>query len=479
VLLQRSFFLLLAVATCSGSTFAQDAPFPQLTPGSARKPATSSITELPPPQVVSLDLPKGTPLQVALADEFRVRKVGEPIHGRIVEPVYAFDRIVIPVGSEVSGQITSIEGLSRSKRTMAVLDADLTPVRKIEVEFNELVLPDGKHFRMETGVTPGTGQVIKLVTSADEKSKSHAKDMASEKVKQAKQQAKDRWDHALQEVKTPGKVHRVERYVQSQLPIHPQYVPAGTVYFAELEAPLNFGSEVLTPHMAETMGAALPPGAVAHARLVTPLNSATSHQGDVVEAVLSQPLLDAGQLILPQGTRLKGVVLQAQPARHMKKNGQLRITFRELIPPDGVQQKVEATLAAVQAGKDANIKLDSESGAEATTSRTRYAATALSLALAAASAHVDHDGDASPGSRAAGGANGFKLVGMTLGLLVRSQPLGYAMGAYGAGVSVYSNFLARGHEVVFPKNTAMEIALATRAENPPKAKAGNAGGEGQ
>jgi hypothetical protein len=318
------------------------------------------------------------------------------------------------------------------------------------------------------------------VTSADEKNKSGAKEMASEKVKQAKQQAKDQWDHALQEVKAPGKVHRMERYVQSQLPVHPQYVPAGTVYFAELEQPLNFGSELMTPHMAETMGTALPPGAVAHARLVTPLNSVTSHQGDMVEAVLSQPLLDGSQLILPQGSRLKGVVLQAQPARHMKKNGQLRIALRELIPPDGIEQKVEATLAAVQAGKDATVKLDSESGAEATTSRTRYAATALSLALAAASAHGDHDGDGpSPGGRAAGGANGFKLVGMTLGLLVRSQPLGYAMGAYGAGVSVYANFLARGHEVVFPKNTAMEIALATRAENPPKPEPSKSGGEGQ
>ena len=163
----------------------------------------------------------------------------------------------------------------------------------------------------------------------------------------------------------------------------------------------------------------------------------------------------------------------------MKKNGQLRIAFRELTPPDCIAQKVEATLAAVQAGKDANVKLDAESGAEATNSKTRYASTAVSLALAAASAHTDHDGDASPRNRAAGGANGFKLVGMTLGLLVRSQPLGYAMGAYGAGVSVYSNFLARGHEVVFPKNTAMEIALATRTENPPKPERGKTGGEGQ
>jgi hypothetical protein len=41
------------------------------------------------------------------------------------------------------------------------------------------------------------------------------------------------------------------------------------------------------------------------------------------------------------------------------------------------------------------------------------------------------------------------------------------MGAYGAAVSVYSHFIARGHEVVFPKNTAMEIGIGTRAAATP------------
>src|SRR6201987_169979 len=171
----------------------------------------------------------------------------------------------------------------------------------------------------------------------------------------------------------------------------------------------------MTPQMAEAIGGPLPPGAVVHAWLVTPLTSASTEKGDNVQAVLSQPLLDSEKhLILPQGSQLKGVVRQVQPARRMKKNGQLRIEFRELVPPDGVQQKVEATLEGVQAGKNANVKLDSEGGAEATTSKTRYLATGLSLALAAASARVDNDADhggpassaaGDPASRVAGGAD--------------------------------------------------------------------------
>jgi hypothetical protein len=36
------------------------------------------------------------------------------------------------------------------------------------------------------------------------------------------------------------------------------------------------------------------------------------------------------------------------------------------------------------------------------------------------------------------------------------------MGAFGGARAVYANFIARGHDVVFPKNTAMAIGIATR-----------------
>jgi hypothetical protein len=46
--------------------------------------------------------------------------------------------------------------------------------------------------------------------------------------------------------------------------------------------------------------------------------------------------------------------------------------------------------------------------------------------------------------------------------LVHSRAFGYSMGAYGAGMSVYTNFIARGRDVVFPKDTAMTIGIGTR-----------------
>jgi hypothetical protein len=466
--LPRALFTILLALTCARTIAAQDAPVPQLTPGSERKPTALSGNPAPPapPQTIALTVAKGAPLQVALDREVQVKKVGQSLHARVVEPVYAFDHVVVPVGSEIIGQVTKIEAVSGSKRTEAALNADFTPVRKVEVGFHELVLPDGRRFPLHTSVTPGTGQVIELVTANAKEKKNGVKDMASEKTKQAKQQAHQEWDNAMKQLKTPGKIRRLERYGEAQLPIHRQYIPAGTVYFAELEEPLDFGSEVMTAPMASSLvGTALPEGSVVHARLITPLSSATARQGQDVEAVLSQPLMDGERLVLPQGSRLKGTVKQAQPARRMKKNGQLRIAFTELVPPDGIEQKVVSTLEGVQAGKDANVRLDSEGGAEATTSKSRYLGTAVSLGLAAlaASGGQDHDHDGGNNNGAAGGLGGFKLVGMVVGAVARSRAFGTTMGAYGAAVSVYSHFIARGREVVFPKNTAMQIGIGTRA----------------
>jgi hypothetical protein len=469
----RSTFLICVFAVCVHAQDAAPTPPPatDTDPVLTHRPAaTTPATKNSPNQTIPLTVPAGAAVQVVLDKEVRVEKVGQPIHGRIVEPVYAFDKIVLPVGVEVTGQITKLEGVSGGRRTLDALDADFTPPRKVEVEFNEFVLSDGRHIPFHSAVTPGSGQEIQFVTAAEADKKKTAKDTASEKATQAKEEAKREWEAAMKQVRDPGKVHKLERYALAQLPVHPQYIDAGTVYFAELQAPLDFGSEPMTPEIASSIDTPPPAGSFVHARLVTALSSAITQKGESVEAVVSKPLFDGARLILPQGSRLKGTVVQVQSARYMSRNGQLRIVFHELVLPDGIEQKVNASLEGVQAGKAQDLKLDSEGGAEANTPKTRYLSTGISVALALVSMGGDEDAGAggnaggNASNRMAGGAGGFKLVGMALGILVHSQPLGMAMGAYGASMSVYTHFIARGHDVVFPKNTSMEIGIGAGAD---------------
>ena len=452
---------------CAGWTHAQDAaPSPALTHRLA------SELQASPEATISLTVPAKTPLHVALDKEVRVRKAGQVIHGHVVDPVYAFDRLVIPVGAEVTGRITKLQGPSNKSRILSALNADFTPARKIEITFDGLVLPGGKDIAIHTNVAPGSGQVIQFVSAADaDNKKKGLTDEASKRTKEAKAQARQQWDDAMKQVKAPGKIHRLERYALAQSPVHPQYIDAGTIYLAELEEPLDFGTEPLTPELTASLTAAPPDGSVVHAELMTALSSATTQKGAAVEAVISQPLFDDKKLIVPQGSILSGSVIQVQPARLMSRNGQLRMVFHELRLPDGVEQKVEASVAGVQAGKADNVKLDSEGGAQATTPKTRYLTTGISIGMAAISGRGDEDAKAGPAAgnasnRAIGGLGGFKLVGAVLGGVVQSRAFGYSMGAYGAGVSVYTHFIARGHDVVFAKNTAMEIGIGTRQSSP-------------
>jgi hypothetical protein len=190
-----------------------------------------------------------------------------------------------------------------------------------------------------------------------------------------------------------------------------------------------------------------------------------------VEAVISQPLVVSDQLFLPEGSRLKGTVLEVRPARRLGRNGQLRITFHQVVPPNGIEEAVQATLEGVDAAKGQNLKLDSEGGAQVTTPKTRYLTTGIAVMLAASSAAPDSDrgrsaGSGDMGGGAANGASGFKLVGTVVGAFARSRVVTSAFGFYGAGVSVYSHFLARGRDVVYPKDMSMVIDVGTREKKP-------------
>ncbi len=460
------------LSACAAVLHGQDAPAlrarPQLDSSASVPQSTPAVIP-----TIPLTIAKGTPLQVALEQEVRLRKVGQPIRGRLTRPLYSFDQLLVPAGTEVDGKVTKIGSISGKQRTLGILNADLTPERTVEVEFNELVLADGRRIQLQTTVTPGSGEVMRLVSggehekdSAKKSTQQQAKDAAAAKLDEAKQQARKDLKDAMAQIEAPGKMHRLSRFAIGQLPARPQYLESGALYFAELQVPLEFGSEALSEKTTASIGATPPAGSLAQALLVTPLSSATSKKGDAIEAVLTQPLMDGDKLILPQGSHVRGTVSQVLPAARFAHNGQLRITFNEIVPPEGVSQRVSASLEGVQSLASDRVQLDSEGGAQPTTSNTRYLSTAFSIALAAASHGEEHDGGANAGTagnRAAGGAGGFKLIGILVGVFVHSQPVGAVMGAYGAGSSVYKHFVARGKDIVFAKNTGMEIGFGARS----------------
>ena len=430
------------------------------------------------PVTVPMSVPSGTPIKVALDSEVRIRQVGQPIHGKTTDPVYAFDKLLIPVGTSVNGRVSAIDPIPKKIRTLQAMDANFSPVRAVHVQFDELVLPDGRRIPMQTVASPAPDGVLRFVPANEKAKTNKVQDAAGKKISATRQQIHQQWANLQKQIHDPGKMHKLKRLAIAQLPVHPQYIDVGTSFNADLQQPLDFGTESVKPELLTNVGAPPPSGSSVHARLLTPLNSSTSHKGDSVEALITEPLVASDHLILPEGSVIRGSVMQVQPARRLARNGQLRILFHEVAPPNGIEQKVVTSLEGVAVAKGEHLKLDAEGGAQVTTPRTRYLTTGIQVMLAAASAAPDGDrglhgggGGGDVGGSAANGASGFRFVGMIVGLIARSRVLATGFGAYGAASSIYYHFLARGRDVVYPKDMAMVIGLGARESKPNAAPA--------
>src|SRR5260370_21134616 len=67
---------------------------------------------------VALTAEQGSPLRLILTKRLRMKQ-DEPVRARVVEPVYAFDREVVPPGAEVIRRILQLEGVPRPQRLAA------------------------------------------------------------------------------------------------------------------------------------------------------------------------------------------------------------------------------------------------------------------------------------------------------------------------------------------------------------------------
>jgi hypothetical protein len=472
--MRKSFIALVLAASLCGGAIEGQVLKPRPPAGSEKKVdpmAASAAAAENAPVMVPMSVPAGTPIKVTLDSEVRVREVGQAIHGKTTEPVFAFDKLLIPVGTVVNGKVSAIEPVPKMVRTMQATNGNFSPPHAVHVQFDELVMADGRKIKLETQASPAPDGVLRFVSAnekAEKKNKVEAE--SSKKVSATRQAIEQQWNDLQKQIHEPGKMHKLERLGMAQLPVHPQYIDSGTSFNANLLQPLDFGVEAVKPEELMSIGAPPPTGSVVHARLEMGLSSATAKKGDPVEALITEPLVVSEHLILPEGSVIKGSVVQVARARRLGRNGQLRILFHQVAPPNGVEQRVETNLEGVAVAKGEHLKLDAEGGAQVTTPRTRYLTTGIQVMLAASQASPDRDAGQSgqslgeAGGGAASGASGFKLVGMVVGIAAHSRVVSAGFGSYGAALSIYYHFLARGRDVVYPKDMAMVIGLGTRED---------------
>lgn len=135
----------------------------------------------------------------------------------------------------------------------------------------------------------------------------------------------------------------------------------------------------------------------------------------------------------------------------------------------------QAILRAAEADGKGSVKVDGEGGVKATEPKTRFLAPIISLWAANRAADNDPVRSSSgastgvlqrnEGGRTLGGGLGLGLLGTAISQ--SSRYVGMAFGYYGLAWSVYSNVLARGAEVHFDKNAALQIKFAGRTAATP------------
>jgi hypothetical protein len=420
-------------------------------------------------------------MEIVLEEQVTVKAVGQRITGTLVDPLYAYDRVVVPAGTKVAGHIAALEQPSTFSRTRAMIAGDFTPRRHVVLEFDTLVLADGPvpihaivkteipHLKKTTAPTPPDDESSDQHAGVVDRVEREAKAQIKQGIANAKQTSRD----VLAELTQPGKGERLKHELVQRLPYHPQFIDAGTGYHLELRTPLEFGTVI--PGDAAPQDSRPMPSSILHARLITALDSSKDARGAPVRAVVTEPVFSAShELIYPEGTMLTGAVTLATPARSLHRNGQLRFLFERVQPPIGGETPLLASLQAVHASEDDQLALDEEGGAKPTNSKTRFIAPTLAILALRANMdqhdHLDPDGDghtihsSNPGALGVGGFIGFGLAGIPLSMA--SRPIGLALSAIGAARTTYSNVLGKGRDVQFPADTIMQLQLAPGPSNP-------------
>uniref|UniRef100_A0A372IKB4 Uncharacterized protein n=2 Tax=Paracidobacterium acidisoli TaxID=2303751 RepID=A0A372IKB4_9BACT len=375
------------------------------------------------------------------------------MEGHLIAPVYLRDHQVLAVNTPVSGTILARDPVRGSARTRALLDGDFTPLVTPRVAFDTLTLPDGTALPMKTAAVERDSSVIRMSSGGKRPSLR----------RQATAQIEERKREVLDTLRKPNFGDRARRWVYSQLPWHPQMIWTGTEYDADLTAPLSLPQ----PHPPAPLPVldlqGRPPIGVIQARLVSGLDSATTQKGAPVEAVLTSPLLtpDKSKLILPEGTKLDGTVLQTRPARWLARNGRLRFSFRKVELPGAAgpaSQEIHGQLSAAEAAPGQHVQIDAEGSAKSTGGRDQLIAP-LALGLLAATTFGD---DAGHVGNSAVTSNGFGLAARIVAMSAASPAVSRGFAFFALSKSIWYRWIAKGHELTFPKDTRLEITLNER-----------------
>jgi hypothetical protein len=180
------------------------------------------------------------------------------------------------------------------------------------------------------------------------------------------------------------------------------------------------------------IAAEIPKGTHVLLRMVNSINTRTAEEGNQVYLQTASPIAVAGQMVVPTGAYVQGIVSHAKQSGRVKGRAELAIRLETLTLPSGKTLKISPRLDSVDAN-DSNQKVE---GRENTVKQG-----------------ADYDKDARQIAILAGS-------GAALGGLVDREWKGAGIGAgAGGAVGLATVLLTRGREVELRQGTTLDVVF--------------------
>ena len=176
-----------------------------------------------------LTVSTGTAFRVEVMQRTRLQK-DRAIQGRLLEPIYDENRLLIPSGALLEGTISEVRPAAHGKRLDAKFHGDFTPLNEPVIQWTEISRNDGSRYPLQAESAAGAGSTLYFRSGHGGHQSLFRRGWSS---------LVGRKDSAMSTVKAPHKWERLQKYFWSQMPYHPQYIDEGTQYEMALTSELQ------------------------------------------------------------------------------------------------------------------------------------------------------------------------------------------------------------------------------------------------
>ena len=102
----------------------------------------------------------------------------------------------------------------------------------------------------------------------------------------------------------------------------------------------------------------LPEGTEIQVRLEAPLSSATARPEDRVDATVAVPVRERGGVVIPAGTRVRGVVRDVEKAQRPARSGRLDLSFDNIYLDDRTRTRLYARVVSLRENMETGEKAE-------------------------------------------------------------------------------------------------------------------------